>query len=101
MSRGGHRENAGRKSGWSDNDTQTIRIPKRLTRKILDYAHTIDNGEDYKRQIILAALNHYIEAQQQESGANQHRRKGEPLNIKESRDWKHFVRFMREIEGND
>lgn len=57
--------------------------------------------EKLQREIILTALKRYIEIQQNNPGANQHRRKGEPLNIDESRDWKHFVRFMKEIEENN
>ena len=50
---------------------------------------------------MLTALKRYIKSQQSSPGGNQHRRKGEPLNIEKSRDWKHFVKFMKEIEGND
>ena len=50
---------------------------------------------------MLTALKRYIESQQNNPGGNQHRRKGEPLNIKKLRDWTHFVKFMEEIEGND
>lgn len=57
--------------------------------------------EKLQREVILTALTRYIESQQSSPGGNQHRRKGEPLNIEKSRDWKHFVKFMKEIEGND
>lgn len=79
---------------WKLGETVAIRIPAAVKEYLLKIARYLDNGEDYERQVILTALNRYIEAQQQESGANQHRKKGEPLNIEKSRDWKHFREFM-------
>jgi hypothetical protein len=46
MGRGGHREKAGRKSGWKHSETQTIRVPKVFAAQLLDYARRLDSGED-------------------------------------------------------
>jgi hypothetical protein len=43
--RGGARPNAGRKSGWSTSDTQTIRVPKKLSEQLIEIAKKIDLGE--------------------------------------------------------
>lgn len=65
---------------------------------ILEMQKQLDSQKVDHQAVILTALKRYIEVQQNNPGGNQHRRKGEPLNIEESRDWKHFVRFMKEIE---
>lgn len=64
----------------------------------LQMKEQLDSKKMDQGEVILTALNRYIEAQQNSSGGNQHRRKGEPLDIDKVRDWKHFVRFMREVE---
>lgn len=43
--RGGARPNAGRKSGWSTPDTQTIRVPRKLSKQLTEIARKIDSGE--------------------------------------------------------
>ena len=45
MPRGGHRENAGRKSGWKHPDTQTIRVPKVYANQLIEIARRLDKGE--------------------------------------------------------
>jgi hypothetical protein len=44
--RGGARPNAGRKSGWSTSDTQTIRVPRRLASRLLEIAKKLDFEEE-------------------------------------------------------
>ena len=43
--RGGRRENAGRKSNWKNKDTITIRVPRAIVFQVIDLAHRIDSGE--------------------------------------------------------
>jgi hypothetical protein len=43
--RGGYRDNAGRKSGWKNSDTCTIRIPKTFASQLVELARRLDNGE--------------------------------------------------------
>lgn len=45
MGRGGHRDGAGRKSGWNHADTQTIRVPKVFAAQLLDIARQLDLGK--------------------------------------------------------
>ena len=46
MVRGGHRENAGRKSEWlSVGTTRPIRVPELLADQILEIARKLDRGE--------------------------------------------------------
>jgi hypothetical protein len=45
MGRGGHRDGAGRKSGWNHADTQTIRVPKVFAAQLMDIARRMDLGE--------------------------------------------------------
>jgi hypothetical protein len=44
MSRGGHREGAGRKGGWKNSETQVIRVPKIFASQLLDIARNLDLG---------------------------------------------------------
>jgi hypothetical protein len=43
MGRGGQRNGAGRKSGWKNSETQTIRVPKIFAAQILEYARKLDS----------------------------------------------------------
>lgn len=43
--RGGRRENAGRKSNWKNKNTITIRVPKAIVCQVIELAHKIDCGE--------------------------------------------------------
>ena len=43
--RGGSREGSGRKSGWKNADTQTIRVPKVFAAQLLEIARKLDSGE--------------------------------------------------------
>lgn len=45
MPRGGFRENAGRKSGWNNAETQVIRVPKSLASQLIEIARKLANGE--------------------------------------------------------
>ena len=45
--RGGYRENAGRKSGWNHSQTCTIRIPKTFASQLVELARRLDNGEKF------------------------------------------------------
>lgn len=67
----------------------------------LEMRRELDSKKMDQSGIILTALNRYIEAQQHSPGGNQHRRKGESLDIKKLRDWTHFVKFMEEIEKDE
>jgi len=44
MPRGGHRENAGRKTGWKNSETQVIRVPKVFAPQLLKIAKDLDVG---------------------------------------------------------
>jgi hypothetical protein len=46
MPRGGHRDNAGRKSEWaSSSQTRPIRVPNWMAEQVLEFARKLDNGE--------------------------------------------------------
>jgi hypothetical protein len=46
MPRGGHRDNAGRKSEWvSSSKTRPIRVPDWMADKVLDFAQKLDSEE--------------------------------------------------------
>ncbi len=44
---GGARENAGRKSGWNNQETCTIRIPKVFAPKLREIAHQWDKKQEF------------------------------------------------------
>jgi len=48
--RGGYRDNSGRKSGWKNSDTCTIRIPKTFASQLLELARRLDNGETFDNE---------------------------------------------------
>jgi hypothetical protein len=48
---GGARENAGRKSGWNNQETCTIRIPKVFAPKLREIARQWDKGQDFDLEI--------------------------------------------------
>lgn len=48
MPRGGFRENAGRKSGWNNTETQVIRVPKSLASQLIEIARKLNNGEAFE-----------------------------------------------------
>lgn len=50
MGRGGARLNAGAKSKWNNCETKTIRVPKNLADKILDYAQKLDREETIENE---------------------------------------------------
>lgn len=51
MSRGGSRENSGRKSTWKSGctfeETRLIRVPSRLTPRLMEIAHKLDEDESF------------------------------------------------------
>ncbi len=46
MGRGGYRQGAGRKAGWRQGQTQTIRVPRALKEQLLKISRQLDRGED-------------------------------------------------------
>jgi hypothetical protein len=44
MPRGGHRDGAGRKGGWTNSETQVIRVPKIFAAQLIDIARRLDLG---------------------------------------------------------
>lgn len=46
MGRGGYRQGAGRKAGWRQGQTQTIRVPIALKDQLLKISRQLDRGED-------------------------------------------------------
>lgn len=44
MPRGGFRENSGRKGGWQNAETKTIRVPKVFASRLLEIAKLLDSG---------------------------------------------------------
>lgn len=93
-----HAERWGRKSVWQNLPTALIRVPSTLIDKILNYAHIVDSGKDYERQIILKSLDQFIESQRQHAGGNQHKPAGE-LRIETSVYWRKLIEFKRWIES--
>lgn len=57
MGRGGARLNAGAKPKWNNGETKTIRVPKNLADKILDYARKLDADETIEFEINSKILN--------------------------------------------
>lgn len=98
MTKGGKRSTSF-KPTWNLGKTKLVRIPVVILDEIVIHAKCLDNGKDYEREIILAAINKYIESQLSQSGGNQHKKKGEVVNVESSRDWKHLLKFKKFIQG--
>ena len=102
MPRGGHRDNAGRKSGWNNNDTQTIRVPKVFANQLLEIAKDLDEEKaiNLRRRdwvAILQSMDEFVESLQGTSGANQYKKKGE-VNTKGER-WYFFNKFRNQVKS--
>lgn len=101
--RGGHHTHAerwGRKSSWKNpTPTHTIRVPEGLTEQILAYAHIIDDDASYDYRVILDALDRFIESEQYIAKGNQHKRKGETVDINTSRDWTKLREFRLWVQS--
>lgn len=99
--RGGHRQNAGRKSGWNNGDTQTIRVPKVFVDQLIKMAKRLDKAQPLDVEIILTAIDRYIASQLAQSGGNQHKKKGEAVSIETSRDWKKLRQFKEWVKSTN
>lgn len=86
MSRGGHRDNAGRKSGWNNGETQTIRVPKAYASQLLEIAKRLDNGEALESvtksnsqllESVTESMSEFLQSLEGKSGGNQYKGKGE------------------------
>lgn len=70
MTRGGHREKAGRKSTWKSGfryeETKLIRVPIQLAEKLLEIAHKLDSGESFgptSEQLSLPVFDYFSSTQ--------------------------------------
>jgi predicted alpha/beta-fold hydrolase len=81
---------------WNNGKTRTIRVPVSLAEDILDYARALDqqNFTTIYRQVILQALNQYVEYKRQNYHPNQYSRE---VNTN-TRAWDEFRKFMALIE---
>lgn len=92
MPRGGHRENAGRKSEWiSSSQTRPIRVPEWMADEILELARKLDSGatldivHNQKSDNRLAEITTIIERYK--------------VIAKASRDWTKCNQLIQELEG--
>ncbi|WP_029637097.1 hypothetical protein [[Scytonema hofmanni] UTEX B 1581] len=94
-------------SKWQHGETQTIRVPAALIPGILDYAVWLDEQNkssfaqdakgDFSCNLILQAIDKYIEWKRQSYHPNQHSRE---LNIN-TRAWDELRKFRAAVERGD
>ncbi|MBN3897341.1 MAG: hypothetical protein HWQ41_19295 [Nostoc sp. NOS(2021)] len=84
-------------SKWNQGKTQTIRVPIAITKQILQYAHTIDSGIEPDQQLILRAIDSFVESRVGEFHPNQHSR----IASTNSRRWDELRRFRNAIASGD
>ncbi|WP_193196407.1 hypothetical protein [Nostoc sp. MG11] len=74
---------------WNHGKTQTIRVPITLAAKILEYARAIDSGLELDQQLILRAIDQFVEMRIAEFHPNQYSRTGST----NSRRWDELRKF--------
>ncbi|MDZ8067768.1 MAG: hypothetical protein RMY64_19450 [Nostoc sp. DedQUE08] len=78
---------------WNHGKTQSIRVPVALAEEILEYAYAIDSGLVMDRQMILRAIDSFVENRIAEFHPNQHSRTGST----NSRRWDELRKFRTAI----
>ncbi len=99
MSHRGGRRRTTWKNHWHHGQTQNIRVPITLAPRVLEYAKALDCGvlvplslEEYQ-QIILLAIDSFVDKRKVEFHPNQHSRTGSTT----SRRWDELRRFRNAI----
>jgi hypothetical protein len=101
MSKGGHTAGTWASgSTWQSGPTKTIRVPIALEAEIMEYARAIDSGIGVSHvntaEVILKAIESYIEFRQLHHHPNQHSSKPEIS----SRAWDELRRFQKLVQQN-
>ena len=78
---------------WNNGKTKTIRVPVALAEQILEYAYAVDSGHVMDQQMILRAIDSFVESRIAEFHPNQHSRSGSVT----SRRWDELRRFRHAI----
>ncbi|WP_190240913.1 hypothetical protein [Nostoc sp. 'Peltigera membranacea cyanobiont' 210A] len=78
---------------WNNGKTRTIRVPVVLAEQILEYAYAVDSGHVMDQQMILRAIDSFVETRIAEFHPNQHGRTGSTT----SRRWDELRRFRSAI----
>jgi hypothetical protein len=94
-------------SKWQHRETKTIRVPAALVPEILDYARWLDEHDessfrhqaraDFSCNLILQAIDKYIEWKRQSYHPNQHSKE---LDIN-TRAWDELRKFRAAVERGD
>lgn len=74
---------------WNNGKTRTIRVPVALAEQILEYAYAVDSGLVMDQQMILRAIDSFVESRIAEFHPNQYSRTG----CITSRRWDELRRF--------
>lgn len=94
MSRGGRNSTTWEKgSSWNQGKTQSIRVPVTLASKIMSYARVIDSGIEPDQQLILRAIDSFVESRITQYHPNQYSCTGSTT----SRRWDELRRFRSAI----
>ncbi|MCC5626466.1 hypothetical protein [Nostoc sp. CHAB 5715] len=78
---------------WNHGKTQTIRVPVALAEQILEYAYAIDSGHVMDQQMILRAIDSFVESRIAQFHPNQYSSTGSVT----SRRWDELRRFRNAI----
>ncbi|MFN6527372.1 hypothetical protein [Nostoc sp. ChiSLP03a] len=78
---------------WNHGKTQSIRVPIALAEQILEYAYAVDSGHVMDQQLILRAIDSFVEERIAEFHPNQYSRTGSTT----SRRWDELRRFRSAI----
>ncbi|MEH1954723.1 hypothetical protein [Nostoc sp.] len=101
MNKGGHTTGTwGSGSSWQSGPTKTIRVPIALEAEIMKYARAIDSDIGVSHvntaEVILKAIESYVEFRKQHHHPNQHSSKPEIS----SRPWDELRRFQKLVQEN-
>lgn len=82
---------------WNNGKTRTIRVPVVLAEQILEYAYAIDSGLVMDRQMILRAIDSFVESRIGQFHPNQYSRNGSTT----TRRWDELRRFRSAIARSE
>ncbi|MDZ7953343.1 hypothetical protein [Nostoc sp. DedQUE09] len=81
---------------WNHGKTQSIRVPVALAEQILEYAYAIDSGLIMDQQMILRAIDSFVESRISKFHPNQYSHTGSTT----SRRWDELRRFRSAIANH-
>ena len=104
MSRGGARDNAGRKSGWVNLETKLIRVPVAIESQLIAIAKKLDRGESIESETKSIEIESVIQSNLDsvtdsiKEIVSKYRQMSNKTTLKNTR-WDHARKLLKELES--